>query len=546
MTASTTHNLQVVQGLAPAQLWTFFAGLSDLPRPSKQEHRVLSWLQAFADERQLVWRRDATGNMVICRPGSAGGEAAQAVCVQGILCRRFASRVRAGTGHRGIHGHIDMVTEKNDDVVHDFLSDPIRFRLDGEWLKATGTTLGADNGIGVAAALSLLDQPTSVKLPPLECLFTVDEETGLTGAKTIDPSLVTARTMLNLDTEEWGEICIGCAGGGDTYITFNTETEPAAPGAAAFTLRLDGLLGGHSGLNINEDRANAVQLMCRVLLRVVEALPSVRIARVDGGDKRNAIAREASALLMLGGGADGDAEQGLRAVVATLADKLRSEYGLLEAGMALRLAPAPLALPALPVSRVLAPAAAGKLLRMAAALPHGVIKKSHAIAGLVETSNNVASIKPSAEAPSSASPAASSAGSSSVSYTVVAVTRSSLGHALEVVRDNIEATARAFGAASVTRSDAYPGWAPDLASYVLKVTKDEYRTILGGKDAQVGAVHAGLECGLLGGKFPGMDTVSYGPTIRGAHSPDERVLVSTVAPFWDLTLAVCSALADRR
>ncbi|KAG2432288.1 hypothetical protein HYH02_013011 [Chlamydomonas schloesseri] len=546
-----------VAGLQPPALWNFFAQLTQIPRPSKHETRVLQYLKDFADARQLSWRQDAVGNLVICRPGSGGGETAPGVVIQ---------------------GHIDMVCEKDPALAHDFLADPLRLRREGDWLQATGTTLGADNGIGVAAALALLDLPPSAKLPPLECLFTVDEETGLTGAFQVSPDLVRGRTMLNLDTEDWGEVFIGCAGGGDTTLVLEVALQPppASPPMSAYELTVGGLLGGHSGLNIAEGRGNAVQLLARALAAVERAAaaapveggaagvsgagtaagaaaePGWRLVDASGGDKRNAIARDARAVILVS-----DARrEAVAAAVCELQQQLAAEYGRLEGGLAVRLrrrggsAEEPLAAQGQQgqglQQQVVAPADVDRLLALLRGLPHGPLKFSHAVPGLVETSNNLASLKDGATLPPGEPGAGGPAHPASARrYVVTCTTRSSLTPALEATRDVIAGLARLAGCVALHRKPAYPGWQPDPTSPVLQMTLDAYKELTG-SDAKVSAIHAGLECGILQQRFAGMDCVSFGPTIKGAHSPDERVQLSTVEPFWDLTLRLLQRLADVR
>ncbi|KAG2497779.1 hypothetical protein HYH03_004051 [Edaphochlamys debaryana] len=505
---------EALAGLEPRALWGFFRDLTCIPRASKQEERILAYLKDFAEARRLSWKQDSVGNMVVKRSGSGGGEHAPCVVIQ---------------------GHIDMVCEKDPACAHDFSADPLRLVKEGDWIKARGTTLGADNGIGVAAALALLDSPPTARLPPLECLFTVDEETGLTGANQIAPDLVTGRTMLNLDTEDWGEIFIGCSGGGDMTLVLEVAlvAPPASqPPMAPYALRLGGLLGGHSGLNIHEGRGNAVQLMARVLAAVAAAAgpDGWRLVELTGGEKRNAIARDASALVLV----SEDKREAAAAAVASLAEALRTEYGGLESGLTLSMEPQPAAAP---VQQVVSPDDVSRMLALLRGLPHGPQKFSHAVPGLVETSVNVASVKP-VEGEGQAGPGWRR-------YAVVTSTRSSLGPALEATRDVIQGLAALAGCVEVRRGKAYPGWAPNLDSPVLRTTQQVYGEVLG-RDAKVGAIHAGLECGILGERFAGMDMVSIGPTIKGAHSPDERVQISTVAPFWELTCKILERLADVR
>ncbi|EIE18888.1 aminoacyl-histidine dipeptidase [Coccomyxa subellipsoidea C-169] len=493
-----------VSGLEPANVWGFFEQLTKIPRPSKHEEKVLQYLKDFANERKLAWQQDGVGNMVIKRTGSGGGEMAPAVVIQ---------------------GHVDMVTEKNSDIVHDFFNDPLRLQSDGAWLKAQGTTLGADNGIGVATALALLDLPSNAKLPPLECLFTVDEETGLTGAFDLDPTLLTGQVLLNLDTEDWGEIFIGCAGGGDSMISIPVTYEAApSSGMLHYELKISGLMGGHSGLNINEDRGNAVRFAARIADTVLRAAPGAKLAGIAGGDKRNAIPREATATVLVPEGS-GDAAS---AVTDQYADALKKEYGALETQLSVSLSesssPAP--------GQVLSSDSASKLLTLLLTLPHGVIKYSHTVPGLVETSTNLASVKP--------CPAEN--GALPEKYMVQCTTRSSLGPPLEAVRDSISKLSGLVGA-SVEQDTAYPGWAPNPGSAVVGLAKEVLEEVTG-HTVKVGAIHAGLECGIIGEKVPGIDMVSYGPTIRGAHSPDENLEIATVKPFWEATLKILGRLAD--
>lgn len=492
-------------GLEPAALWRHFGELSKIPRPSKHEGRVLDWLKRFADERGLEWQQDAVGNIVIRRPGSGGGEAAPPVIVQ---------------------GHIDMVCEKNADTQHDFMQDAIRLVRKGDWIAADGTTLGADNGIGVCAALALLELPPSETLPPLECLFTIDEETGLTGAFNLDGGMLRGRTLLNLDTEDWGDVFIGCAGGGDSVLTLRLEQEAAPAGSVGVAVEVKGLLGGHSGINIHEDRGNAVRMAAAVVEHVLQAAPEARLVSLAGGDKRNAIPRECSALLAVQAGQ----VQAVHAAVAQRLASYQQEFGIKEPQLAISAAQANEA-----PAQCLAPAAAGRLLDLLLTLPHGVMKYSHAVPGLVETSTNLASIKP--------QPGGSDVDGQAV-FAVQCSTRSSLMPALEQVRSSIGRIGRLCGA-EVEQEDAYPGWAPNPSSAIVKLTAETIGQVTG-KQPEVKAIHAGLECGIIGEKLAGLDCVSYGPTITGAHSPDEQVLVPTVAPFWQATLAILRQLAARR
>jgi dipeptidase D len=496
----------------------------DTHEKNKNFPSVLAWLKAFADDRGLAWTQDTVGNIVIRRPGSGGGQDAPPVVIQ---------------------GHVDMVCEKNAGTAHDFAADPIRLVLgDDGWLRADGTTLGADNGIGVAAALAVLDSPPGAPLPPLEALFTVDEETGLTGAFGLDGSMLTGRTLLNLDTEDWGAIFIGCAGGGDSMITLPVQasTDDLPPDATALTLSVTGLLGGHSGLCIAEGRGNAVALAARLAEAAIEGAggpASARLVRAAGGDKRNAIPRECRVSLAIvdGGPAAVDA-----AIVAAEKEgaAIAAEYGGLETGLAVGVAkgdgPAPTA--ALSAEST---AAAITLLRI---LPHGPLRMSTAVPGLVETSTNLASITPVFAA--EVEGRADDDGALPTAFRVQTSTRSSLLPALEAVRRTIGAAARLAGASAVECDEAYPGWAPNPASRIVRLTAGVVAGVTGAPPS-IGAIHAGLECGIISARVPGgLDCVSFGPTITGAHSPDEAVDVKTVVPFYEALLKLLAELAGEK
>lgn len=507
------------QGLQPQPLWRFFEELSAIPRASYHEEAVLDWIKSFADERKLPWHQDSAGNMVIQRPGMNGGEQAATVIIQ---------------------GHVDMVTEKNADSTHDFLRDPIRLLVEGDWLTADGTTLGADNGIGVSAALTLLDLPESsgTVLPPLECLFTVEEEVGLKGASVLDGSMVKGRTMLNLDTVEWGSLFVGCAGGGESLITMVLEEDDQkaadAAGYESYRVVVDGLMGGHSGINIHEDRANAIVMLVRAVDEVMESVPSVRLVELRGGDKHNAIPREAIANVLLPRG-NTAARDAAAAAVARVLAHLKLEYGTKEAFLSVRLEGTGDAVGAGEASSI-EEGGVRRLLSLLSLLPHGVVKMSHDLEGLVETSSNLASVTmvPSANM-----------GEKRVTFEILCSTRSSLGPSLEAVRRRIKTAAELCGSSSVDLRPPYAGWQPDLGSNVLQVARDALQDCLGGQEPVIAALHAGLECGVIGDKAPGMDMVSFGPTILGAHSPDEKVEIASVDKFWHLVLATLEGLAKK-
>jgi len=467
---------EALDGLTPRSVWGHFASLAAIPRPSKHEEKAVAFVTEVAECAGASVVRDGRGNVVARVPASRGRERAPTVILQ---------------------THLDMVGEKNKDVAHDFEKDPIRPRVDGEWVRASGTTLGADNGIGVAAALAAATDP-EVAHGPLELLFTLDEETGLTGASELDPKVLTGRLLLNLDSEEDGTIFVGCAGGEDTIIDLPVSW--TAPTGEAFRLEVSGLKGGHSGLNIVENRGNALKLVARILDAAVEAGIALEVASIAGGSKHNAIPREAEAVLC-----------GDRAALAALAETslaaFRTELAGIDDGLTVSVHDANRP------ERVLARADRDRLVRLLMALPHGVLAMSRDIPGLVETSSNLAVV--------------AVRGSS---IHVATSSRSSIASSLTGVLDGIRAQTRLAGA-TFERKDGYPGWKPNLDSKALAVVRSVYAKRWG-KEPQVTAIHAGLECGLLGERVPGLDMVSFGPQIEGAHSPDERVNVPSVARFW--------------
>ena len=525
MTSMTAKLAQTLG--APSNLWKYFGELSSIPRASKQEHRVIDWLRAFVAARPgLTMRSDAVGNAVITRGG--------------VNCA-------AGTPPVIIQGHLDMVTQKTPSSTHDFAVDPIRLRTNGGWLKATETTLGADNGIGVAAALALLDSSDdSITMPPLECLFTVDEETGLTGAKSLDVVALelTAKTLINLDTEEWGCLYVGCAGGGQAITTLPLARDAvgadvASPAsistaagstssAARYVLRIGGLLGGHSGANIHEDRANALVLIARCVVDLRAAAPpgALRLVSVAGGDKHNAIPRDADAVLMLPSPA---AAAALAPRVAELAAELAAEFAHDAPTLTLTLDVADATTTATAASALLPPlvdADATRLLSFLRLVPVGALKQSHALPGLVETSNSLAICNVGA-----------------TSAFVTTSTRSSIAAALEDVRAKV-ATLAALCGGTTEMIPSYPGWAPAPASPLLATVKACAREVLG-VEPQILAIHAGLECGLLLEKLPWKtDAISFGPTIIEAHTPEEACEIATVEPFWNLLVLTLERLAS--
>lgn len=481
-----------VEGLQPELFWRYFAEIARIPRPSKHEERIARYVLDTAERLGLCAVQDSCGNVIVRKPASPGRESGRSLCLQ---------------------AHLDMVCEKNAAKVHDFRKDPIELVRKGDVLMANGTTLGADNGVGVAANLAIMADRTLVH-GPLELLFTVDEETGLTGATNLDPALIASRTLLNLDSEEEGVLCVGCAGGKDTAGRWPAVFERAPANDAAYYLSVKGLRGGHSGLEIDKGLGNAIKLLNRVVLRLAEV--DARISSINGGKMRNAIPRECSALLFL-------PEERVRraeALVVDLNATFRAELALVEPDLVVGM----IGQGSSGNGKVLVPALQQRLCRTIAALPHGVLSMSAAIPGLVETSTNLAAI-------------------ASTEKEIVLVTsqRSSVASRLTEAGETVGAIF-ALGGARVETGDGYPGWQPNLASPILKIAQQCYRSLYG-KEAGVKAIHAGLECGIIGERLPGMDMVSFGPTLKAVHSPDEQVDIASVAKFWDFLLAILKAAA---
>ena len=480
----------MLSNLQPSAVWRYFGEIMQIPRPSKHEEKISAYLQNFGLQHGFETLHDELGNVLIRKPASKGYENSQGVCLQ---------------------AHIDMVCEKNGDKEFDFLTDAIQPVLDGEWLTADGTTLGADDGIGVAAILAILDDDT-IEHGPLEALFTVDEETGLTGAGGLSTEWLKSDILLNFDDEDEGEFCIGCAGGIDTTVAIDYTTRPCPAGENAYRIKVSGLKGGHSGDDINKGLGCANKMLARILWNATEKC-KIGLARIDGGNLRNAIAREAWADVVVTPELDGD----LQALVADFRDHLTFEFRSTEPGLTVEITP--IEVPELLIDRQ----TQYNLQNVLLACAHGVLAMSREIPNFVETSTNLASIK-----------------MRDNQIHIATSQRSSVESAKMAAAQKIEATFRLIGA-HVTHGDGYPGWTPNPSSRVLKVGVETYKQMFG-HDPVVRAIHAGLECGLIGEKYPKMDMISYGPTLRGVHSPDERIEIKTVQMFWDLTLQILKNL----
>ena len=476
-----------IEGLTPAPVWKYFAEISRIPRGSKHEEAMTKYVLDVAKRLGLEAKSDKFGNVVARKPASRGREKVRTIVLQ---------------------GHLDMVCEKNSDKKHDFSMDPLELVRKGNFLMANGTTLGADNGIAVATNLAIMED-RSLEHGPLEFLFTVDEETGLTGASNLGSDFLAGKTLMNLDSEEEGALYVGCSGGRNTVATWTMASDPAPAGMVTGALKVTGLRGGHSGLEIDKNRGNSIKLLTRALLLLSEH--GGRMASIDGGNKHNAIPREADSVVFVPKKSWTEAV----AAVAAFGKTARAELGNADPGLSLTLTE----MKGAKRRGVFKRALQRKLLQTLASLPHGVTKMSFDIPGLVETSTNVATIKTTKKA-----------------VELVSSQRSSMASEIDEICVTV-ATICELGGAEVRHSDGYPGWKPNLSSAILKVAQETYQSLYG-KRPEVKAIHAGLECGIIGEKYPGMDMLSFGPTLEGVHSPDERIHIDTVPKFWDFLLGI--------
>ena len=479
--------MSAIANLNPRIVWEQFDAITQVPRPSKKEGRIIEYLVEFAKSHGIEYQKDAIGNVVMRKPATAGFEERPAVVLQ---------------------AHMDMVCEKNSDVEFDFEHDAIRTRIDGDWVKAEGTTLGADCGIGMAAALAVLIDP-EVQHGPVEALFTVDEETGLTGAFELGEGMLTGKYLLNLDSEDEGELFIGCAGGIDTIATFHATMEPAPKNYAFFRVDVSDLLGGHSGDDIDKGRVNSNKTVARLLWDGMQSC-ELRLSYFSGGNLRNAIPREAYAIF----GVPERFKAEFLKRYRLFADDLEAEFRFREPNFKITLNEMP------QVDEVLDAKTQFGLVYSLVGVPNGVISMSFAMPGLVETSTNLASVK----------------FGENGDIVVTSSQRSSVESAKTYVMQMVESVF-ALAGADVAHTDGYPGWAPNPQSKLLGVTVESYKRLFG-TEPKVRAIHAGLECGLFLEKYPELEMVSFGPTLRGVHSPDERLEIATVDKFWKLLLEV--------
>ena len=473
-----------IKNLNPPSVWEIFYDLTQIPRPSKMEHRAVVFAKEFGEKLGLKTYVDKTGNVIISKPASPGFENRQGVILQ---------------------AHLDMVPQKNSDTEHDFENDPIDAYVDGDWVKARGTTLGSDNGMGIAAALAVL-QDKNLKHGPIEVLLTVDEETGMTGAFQLERGLLDGKILVNLDSEDEGELYIGCAGGMDTSGKLRYLDEPIRADSSALELAIKGLKGGHSGLDIHLGRGNANILLCRFMFDVAEKF-NLRLAGMDGGSLRNAIPREAFAIVTI----PPEKKDDFLAAVKEYEDIYRTELGFVEPDLTFRASVTDRPL------TIIDKESQDKLVRLVCGMPNGVIRMDPEMPGVTETSTNLAIVK---------------TGDGEID--VQCLLRSSVDSAKISLGSSLQGVLELAGA-DVTHSGTYPGWKPNVDSTILATMKSVYERDFG-KIPDVKVIHAGLECGIIGDAYPGLDMISFGPTIRFPHSPDEKVHIESVQKFWDFLL----------
>ena len=482
-----------IRQLSPVAIWSNFTDLNAVPRPSKKEERVITFIKDFGVGLNLETIEDEVGNVIIKKPATPGMEHRKAVVLQ---------------------SHLDMVHQKNTDTDFDFLTQGIQMYVDGDWVKAKGTTLGADNGLGVATIMAVL-QSTDIPHPALEALFTVDEETGMTGAMGLQPGLLKGDILLNLDTEEDDEIGVGCAGGIDITATGSYSEEPRPQSTVAYDLSVKGLQGGHSGMDIHKGFGNANKLISRLLYDGFDRY-GLRISKIDGGSLRNAIPRESMAVVVV----DAVHKDAFESDTEHLISAIEKEFDTIEPELKIVLNPTnlPEAVMELGVQQ--------PLLKALRAAHNGVYRMSPDIEDLVETSNNVARVL-----------------IENGQIHIGCLTRSSVDSSKMDLAQTLKATFELAGCA-VEFSGDYPGWTPNMKASILKVLKDLY-VQLNGSEPHVAACHAGLECGILGTHYPSMEMISFGPNIKGAHSPDERAQISSVQKFWVFLKAILAAIPEK-
>ncbi len=471
--------------LQPEALWRHFHSLTQIPRPSKKEAEVIEFVKKFGEDLGLETIVDKVGNVIIRKPATPGMEDHKGVVLQ---------------------GHLDMVPQKNSDVDHDFEKDPIQAYVDGEWVTAKGTTLGADNGMGVAAAMAVLEA-NDLKHPMVEALFTMDEETGMTGANNLEGGILKGDILINMDSEDEGELYVGCAGGVDINASKVYDMQAPEGDVKGYKIHVKGLKGGHSGMDINRGRANANKLMFR-FIREAQRKAGLKLSTVSGGDLRNAVPRECVAEVSI----DAAKEEDFLALNKQFLSMFQDEYKGIEDGIGMDTEAVDVP------KKVLSDRDLDLLVNVILETPHGVIKMSDSMEGLVETSNNLAVVV-----------------LDEGNLTVKCLMRSAADEKKMVEANNIKSKYENIGA-DVALEGEYPGWKPNMDSEILKTMQNVYKDLYD-HTPEIKAIHAGLECGILGSKYPNWDMISFGPTIRYPHSPDEKVNIETVQRFWNWLVA---------
>lgn len=476
----------VLGHLKPELVWYHFEEICKYPRPSKKEEKIAAYVVSVGKRLGLQTEKDKFGNILIRKPATPGRENLKTVTMQ---------------------GHIDMVCEKNRDVEHDFDNDPIYPYIDGDWVKAKGTTLGADNGIGVAAALAVLEA-NDIEHGPIEALFTLDEETGLTGASSLKKGWLKGDILINMDSEDLGTLFIGCSGGKNTAAKFKAKLEKAPRNYATFELKVAGLKGGHSGLEIHVGRGNAVKILNRLIWNYAQE-NKIMLSEINGGNKHNAIPREAFAVVLVPKNDD----KKLKKFVSAYNETVKAEYAAVEPDLIVSLAKHSTP------EKVMDEKTQRHLVNALYTIPHGVIKMSNDIPGLVETSTNLAVVETVGK-----------------HVNIVTSQRSSVASEIKDITAMVSSVLQLSGA-EISYGDGYPGWKPDVNSDVLKVFKSTFEKMYG-KEPEVTAIHAGLECGIIKEKYPDMDMISFGPTMKDVHSPAEKLQISTVPEFYNQLITV--------
>jgi dipeptidase D len=482
-----------IETLAPACIWKNFKAITQIPRPSKREAQIIQFIRKFGEDLGLETLVDEVGNVVIRKPAVKGMENRKGVILQ---------------------SHLDMVPQKNNDKKHDFEKDPIEAYIDGDWVKANGTTLGADNGIGVASMMAVLESK-DISHGPVEALFTIDEETGMTGAFALKKGQLKGDILLNLDSEDEGELYVGCAGGMDANISFPYRKEIVPANFVPYLIRVSGLKGGHSGLDINMGRGNSNLVLFRLIYKAAETV-GLRLCEAEGGNMRNAIPREAQAIVII----PAKNEETFLKYAASAYSTIKKELSATEPDLAIECVKTNMP------QRVMNPDLQQKVISSVYSCPNGTIRMSDGIPGLVETSTNLAIVSTDQQ-----------------QVNIHCLLRSSVESAKENLADTMKALFEIAGA-KVEFTGSYPGWKPNMDSPIMKTMETVYKKMTK-REPEIKAVHAGLECGIIGGVFPHLDMISFGPTIRHPHSPDEKVHIESVQKFWDFLAETLKNVPER-